>query len=387
MTEAGFEAGPAPAPQSASGAASGAGAGAQAAGAALPADLAGWLAASAEGIDRGDIPAAAVLPRLAAAGLTRLAVPAALGGDGAGPAEAVQAVAAVAQHSLAAAFMLWGHRCYAEFLVRTPNAGLRAAQLPAILAGERAGASALSNVMKHLAGLEPLQVTARSEGGDIVINGKLPWVTNLRKDGFWVAAAADPVGGGPAIIVSLAHDDPGLVRSDDLALMGMRSSDTAAVTLTEVRIPAGRIIAQNAQDWLPGVRPLFIALQCGMTIGLSRRALAEARKCSGAGRAVLGSSIEETAQRIDRAEAQVLAGIGSGSFAADTAPLFRLRIELAELAQEAVSLELQAGGGRNFLEGSGRDFARRWREAAFVPLITPSLVQLRSVLAAASRAA
>ena len=41
----------------------------------LPADLADWLARSAEGIDRGDVPAASVLPRLAGAGLTRLAVP------------------------------------------------------------------------------------------------------------------------------------------------------------------------------------------------------------------------------------------------------------------------------------------------------------------------
>lgn len=354
---------------------------------ALPADLADWLAASAEGIDLGEIPAETVLPRLAAAGRTRIAVPESLGGTGGDTVDAVQAVAAVAQHSLAAAFMLWGHRCYADLLIQTPNAGLREAQLSAILSGERAGASALSNVMKYLAGLEPLQVTARTDGDEIVINGKLPWVTNLRKKGFWAAAAADPVGGGPAIIVSLAHDDPGLVRSEDLSLLGMRSSDTAAVTLTDVRIPRARIISENAPEWLPSVRPLFIALQCGMTIGLARRALAEAEACSGAGREVLASSLSETAQRLASAEAQVFAGMRSGSFVANPALLFKLRIELAGIAQDAVSLELQAGGGRNFLREPGRDFARRWREAAFVPLITPSLVQLRGVLAKTTKAA
>lgn len=353
----------------------------------LPADLADWLAASAEGIDLGEVPAATVLPRLAGAGLTRIGVPEAVGGAGGSAVDAVQAVAAVARESLAAAFMLWGHRCYTEFLIHTPNAALRARQLPDILAGNRAGASALSNVMKYLAGLEPLQVTAREDGDHIVINGKLPWVTNLRRKGFFVAAAADPVEGGPAMIVSLAHDDPGLVRSDDLSLMGMRSSDTAAVTLTEVRIPRARVISDDAQGWLPGVRPLFIALQCGMTIGLARRALAEAEGCTGAGRAILGPALNDTAQRLNRAEAQVQAGLRSGSFAANTAPLFELRIELAEIAQEAVGLELQAGGGRNFLRQPGRDFARRWREAAFIPLITPSLVQLRAVLAAARQAA
>ena len=353
----------------------------------LPAGLTEWLAESAEGIDLGEIAAETVLPRLAGAGLTRIAVPEALGGAGGDPTAAVQTVVAVAQHSLAAAFMLWGHRCYTEFLIQTPNAALRDAQLPAILSGGRAGASALSNVMKYLAGLEKLQVTARTEGDEVVIDGKLPWVTNLRKEGFWVAAAADPVEGGPAIIVSLAHDDPGLVRSDDLSLLGMRSSDTAAVTLTEVRLPRARIITRDAQGWLPTVRPLFIALQCGMTIGLARRSLAEARACGGAGREVLGPSIDQTTQDLARAEARLLAGIRSGSFAAHAAPLFELRIELAEIAQAAVSLELQAGGGRNFLREPGRDFARRWREAAFIPLITPSIVQLRQVLTAAGKAA
>lgn len=355
--------------------------------AALPADLADWLAVSAEGLDRGEIPAKAVLPRLAAAGLTRIAVPPALGGAGGEAVDALRAISAVAQHSLTAAFMLWGHRCYVEFLIRTPNTALRDAQLPAILSGERAGASALSNVMKYLAGLEPLQVTARTEGDAVVINGKLPWVTNLRKAGFWVAAAADPVEGGPALVVSLAHDDAGLVRSDDLSLLGMRASDTAAVTLTEVRLPRSRIISQNAPEWLPGVRPLFIALQCAMTIGLARRSLAEAGGHAGAGRGVLAPSLADAARRLDRAEAQVFAGIRGGSFAAHIAPLFELRIELAELAQEAVGLELQSGGGRNFLREPGRDFARRWREAAFIPLITPSLVQLRAALAAAKKAA
>ena len=62
--------------------------------AALPADLADWLAVSAEGLDRGEIPAKAVLPRLAAAGLTRIAVPPALGGAGGEAVDALRAISA-----------------------------------------------------------------------------------------------------------------------------------------------------------------------------------------------------------------------------------------------------------------------------------------------------
>lgn len=352
----------------------------------LPEPLVNWLDASAEGIDTGEIPASEVLPQLASAGLTGLGLPDAPG-QGSDPAAAVQAVARVAEHSLAAAFMLWGQRSYAEFLVEAESAALRQRQLPAIAAGEIAGASALSNVMKHLAGFEKLQVTSRRDGDDIIIDGKLPWVTNLRRQGFFIAAAADPVEGGPSMIISLAHDDEGLERSDDLPLMGMRSSDTAAVTLTEVRIPRERIIAMDARSWLSKVRPAFIALQCAMAIGVARRSLTEAGKCRGAGREVLGSAIESTSEALSATEAWILAGLRNGSFTTGIEQLFELRIGLAELAQQAVTLELQAGGGRNFLRGPGRDFARRWREAAFIPLITPSIVQLRTALAEVREAA
>jgi heme oxygenase len=55
---------------------------------------------------------------------------------------------------------------------------------------------------------------------------------------------------------------------------------------------------------------------------------------------------------------------------------------------EAVGLELQASGGRAYLTGPGEGFAHRWREAAFIPVITPSLVQLHAALAGqAARAA
>ena len=81
------------------------------------------------------------------------------------------------------------------------------------------------------------------------------------------------------------------------------------------------------------------------------------------------------------------AGLSSREFEANAAPLFELRIELAEIVAEAVSLELQASGGKAYLAGPGKSFARRWREAAFVPIITPSLVQLKAALLERQKAA
>lgn len=354
---------------------------------ALPAELTKWLATAAEDIDLGEISAAGILPRLADAGLPRIGISEHLGGAGGDAADAVDAMVQVARESLAAAFLLWGHRCYAEFLVQSPNLALRERQLPDILAGRVAGASGLSNAMKFLAGLEELQVNAEEEGENLLVNGKLPWVTNLRAGSFHVATAADRPEGGPTIIVALSHDDSGLERSDDLALLGMRSSDTASINLQNVRISRDRILSEDAQAWLPIVRPAFIALQCAMAIGLAGRALDAADTYGGAGRAVLADELSDRREQLSKIHKAISTGLRSGTFVTRPAALFELRIALASLVTDAVTLELQAGGGRCYLREPGRDFARRWREAAFIPIITPSVVQLRSVLAVAERAA
>lgn len=346
----------------------------------LPAVLAEWLPAAANAIDDGSAPAESILPRLASSGLVGAGVPTEAGGSGGDIVDGVAAIAAVAEESLAAAFVLWGHRTYIEYLLQSPNRELQSRHLPELLDGRVAGATGLSNAMKFLAGLEPLQIVAKPDGDALVLDGKMPWVTNLRPAGFHVAAAVDRSDGGPAFVVSLAHDDDGLTRSPDLELIGMRSSDTAAIALAGVRVGRDRIVAENAAEWLPRVRPAFVGLQCGMSIGLARRALAEAGKAAGSGRGVLSEPIADAQYRLDRAQARLVAGLRSGEFEKDAPALFELRIRLAEIVSEAVSLELQAAGGKAYLAGPGGDFARRWREAAFIPVITPSLVQLRTAL-------
>lgn len=353
----------------------------------IPENLSDWLAESANGIDLGTVPASEILPRLAEAGLTRIGVPVELGGAGGDLPDAVAAIAAVARQSMAAAFILWGHRSYTEFLLQSDNAALRERQLPDLLAGRIAGASGLSNVMKSLAGLEPLQISARSEGSELVVDGKLPWVTNLRSAGFHVAAAADPAEGGPAMILSLSHDDAGLQRSDDLDLIAMRSSDTAALSFSGLHIPRDRILAHDAQQWLAAIRPSFLTLQCGMSIGLAARALDEAEATAGRGREVLEDDIQSVRDEHRKVVTTITNGLRSNVFAAHPEALFELRIQLADIVTNAVALELQAGGGRCYLREKGSDFARRWREAAFVPVVTPSVVQLRGALAQAQRAA
>lgn len=350
----------------------------------IPSDLATWLAARADALDEGRSPADEVIPRLGDAGLLCIGVPAEAGGDGQPVTAAVTAIAAVAERSLSAAFMYWGQRAFIEFLVHSPNAGLRERWLPALLAGRHAGATGLSNAMKFLSGIEGLQVQARATtAGGWTLDGRVPWATNLRPAGFLVAVAVAAGEGGALMVAALPHDRAGLRRSADLDLVGLRGSHTAALDLTEVALAPDDLLHPEARQFLPRLRPAFLSMQCALSVGLARSALREAGRAADGARAVLQPAVQAAGQALDEAVQALQEGLAAGAFLTRPADLFRLRLRLADLVQQAVLLELQAAGGRGYHRDRALPVARHWREAAFIPVITPSVVQLQGELARA----
>lgn len=338
-----------------------------------------WLDDQADALDRGQLDGEAVLARLGVSGVLRLGVDAGQGGSGGDVVDAVEAIARVAGHSLTAAFVFWGQRAFVEYLLQSDNAGLRERLLPALLGGDKAGATGLSNAMKYLSGIEQLGVSAQARAGGWQLDGRLPWVTNLRKSGFSVAAAIDLPSAQP-FVAAIPDDLPGLVRSDDLQLLGLQSSNTAALQLNEVFLAEDWLLAADAHDYLRRVRPAFLGLQCGMALGLAQRSLGEARSLLQAGRSVLEGEWQQLHDELLCLQHGLYDGLRNGSFGAGPVALFKLRIGLARVAAEAVQLELQASGGKAYLQAHGAGFARRLRESAFVPIVTPSLVQLRAEL-------
>ncbi|MFP8980110.1 acyl-CoA dehydrogenase family protein, partial [Pseudomonas aeruginosa] len=203
--------------------------------------LSDWLDRQADALDRGDADPAALLPRLAAAGVLGVAVEERLGGAGGTLADAVERVAAVAARSLTAAFVFWGQRAFIEYLLQSPNQELRQRLLGDLLAGRLAGATGLSNAMKFLSGIEALQVVAHAEEAGWRLDGRLPWVTNLRSGDFVVAAAIERGEGGSPFVLAIPEGLAGVQRSADLRLLGLQCSNTAALDLRAVAV---------GRDWL-----------------------------------------------------------------------------------------------------------------------------------------
>ena len=275
-----------------------------------------------------------------------------LGGAGGTLADAVERVAAVAARSLTAAFVFWGQRAFIEYLLQSPNQELRQRLLGDLLAGRLAGATGLSNAMKFLSGIEALQVVAHAEEAGWRLDGRLPWVTNLRSGDFVVAAAIEHGEGGKPFVLAIPEGLAGLQRSADLRLLGLQCSNTAALDLRAVAVGRDWLLHDDARQFLPRVRPAFLGLQCGMAIGLARRALDEVQRHLGGSRSLLDGELAAQRETLDGHVAALHAGLASGEFASQPARLSE----------------------------HGAGFARRWRESAFVPIVTPSLVQLRAEL-------
>lgn len=338
-----------------------------------------WVADNATRLDQDATCAAPLLPALAQAGLLRIGVPSEAGGDGGDVRDAIGAIAEVAEQSVTAAFVYWGQRAFIDYVLASANPLPRDRWLPALLQGRLAGAVGLSNAMKYLSQMEPLQVQARQAGSGWCVNGVLPWVTNLRLEGFVVAVAVQAEGLAAPMVLGIESGLAGVERSADLDLLALRASNTAAIRLRDVAMDNDAVLAREGPPYLRAARPAFLGMQCALSIGLARASLRAARETGGA-RAVLAARIGATEAALVEAVDALFAGLVDGRFVGDAVPLFGLRMRFAALVQEALQLELQASGGRAYLVDQLPGFGRRWRESAFIPVVTPSLTQLQSEL-------
>lgn len=360
-------------------------------------EVASWFANRARSVDRCQEPAQEGLHMLAARGLLSRGVPEALGGDGGGLMEMAEVIAAVAGSCLTSAFVLWCHRMFLEYVSSSGNPFLLEEVLPRALRVERFGATGLANAMKHVALLEELRVTAEPRDGGYLLSGKLPWVSNLVGDRFVVAVAARS--GSSITIIAVPGDIPGVRPGPRMPLFGLEGTASASLLFDEVQLDAKWAITRDGGAFLAKVRPVFLILQSALAWGLAESALASVYEKLSGPRRILEKEAERLDQALDRlvTELRAIAGVydagaswpnrsehdGTPSEANGRQDLLyrslKVRKELAELAVESTWLELEAAGGAGYLSES--DTARRLREAAFFPVQSPSLVQLRAELA------
>lgn len=343
----------------------------------LNAVLAVWLEEHAEALNVGEADVSlALLQQLGKADVFRQGVPKEFGGLGNNLLDAIEIISQVAEYSVTAAFVSWSQRTYIEYLLTAKADALHEFRFDELLAGEYAGATGLSNAMKFLSGLEPLQIQAEVVEGGWKLNGKLPWVTNFHPAGFTVAVAADS-SQGPLLFL-VPSNRVGFDRQPNLELIGLNGSSTAAAILTDVIVSQDELLSDQATQYLTVIRPGFLGLQCALSIGLIKRSVQQviANKHS----SLVNDQVSFIQEQLNKNLAALFTGLQSGQFVTQARRLFEIRIALSELTQHAIQLELCSTGGKCYLSLYEDGFTRRLKESAFIPIVTPSVLQLKTEL-------
>ncbi|MGX5657838.1 acyl-CoA dehydrogenase family protein, partial [Geodermatophilus nigrescens] len=225
---------------------------------------AGVLAPAAAGVD-----ATGVLPRthldaLAAAGLYGVVGPASAGGldgDGATLAAVVEELTA---GDLATAFVYLQHH---GVVGRLAASGAHPGLLADLCAGRVRAGIALQAATRPDA--EP--VTLRRDGGELVLDGAVPWVTGWGLVDVLVVAARD--GEDVAFMLADAVEGPTL-EAVPQPLVAVQASATVELRFSGHRVPAGRLLGTTPLAQVRAGDAAGLRVNGSLALGLVRRCAA-----------------------------------------------------------------------------------------------------------------
>jgi alkylation response protein AidB-like acyl-CoA dehydrogenase len=342
----------------------------------VDADLAPLVGA----IDRDGLYPEAALRRFGDAGLYAPHV-SGTPGDG-GLLHAIQGMAVVGETCLSTAFAAWCQDACGWYLFNSGNTALRDALLPEVAAGRQLGGTGLSNPMKAYAGIEAVRLTGERVDGGYVVNGVLPWVSNLG-DGHVFGAIFTVPGRDSAVMALLRCGQPGITIAQRTHFCALEGTRTVAVMVKQAFIPDSQILADPAEPYLIKVTPGFILLQAGMALGLLRGAI-NAMHAADASHGHINAFLPERPELFEDAAAELERGVATlAASPYENSPdymraLLQARLAAAEWVLRAVNAAMLHAGTKGYLiDGAAQ---RRLREAYFIAIVTPSIKHLRKEL-------
>ncbi len=334
------------------------------------------LAPLANAIDQGQYPGDFMRALGSLSGFGA-ALPAESGGLGLDLAAQIDVIARVGRVCGSTAFLAWCQSACAWYLQQTDNATARARYLAPIARGEILAGTGMSNCVKHLAGIERINLRARREDAGYRVSGALPWVSNLGSGHLLIAAAAVEEGG--YIMFAIPPGSDALTLRPCPAFAGMEGTGTYGVHLKNAWIPAEAVLAEPSafEDYISRIKPGFLLMQIGMGLGLTQASL-ETIRASNQRLSHVNTFLDDQDESLEQdlqalqAETVRLARQGLDALLLD---ILRARARASELSLRATqSAALHAGAAGYLMSHPAQ---RRLREALFVAIVTPALKHLR----------
>ena len=280
------------------------------------------------------------------------------------------------------AFMSWCQSACAWYLRQTSNAALRQKYLPNVLSGKQLAGTGMSNTMKHLSGIEKNNLKAIRVAGGYIVNGGLPWVSNLDKTHIF-GATAQVNDGYVMFILNCNANGVSLKRSPEFC--ALEGTGTMTVTVSDVFIADEDVLAQPFEfaDYMHKVRAGFLLLQIGIGAGIIDACLDvinESNKTRGEVNSYLEHSSGSLKLRLNKAldEVALLANEVENNNHA-ILPVLKLREAAAVLGLDASQSAALHAGAKGYLMQNAAQ--RLNREALFVAIVTPAIKHLRKEIA------
>lgn len=325
-----------------------------------------------------------VLRALGRAGAFAAHLPSRHDGRPPGMATAIEAMAAVGEHCGSTSFLSWCQSVCAWYLEQTDNAALRDAALPGIASAATLGGTALSNPMKHYAGIEPLRLSGRRVPDGFRVSGAVPWVSNLgagHRFGI-IFSAGDRA---PHHVMALAHcDAEGAALAQNAHFAALEGTRTFSVRFDDVLVPDEAVLADPVADLLPRIRPGFVLMQAGMALGLVRGCIAIMERAANSRGVVNAHLPTQPAAMADalaalQADVELLAATPTETDESYWLRVLQARLRASELSLEAATAAMLHAGASGFLVQAPAQ--RRLREATFIAIVTHALKHLRQEIA------
>lgn len=241
---------------------------------------------------------------------------------------------------------------------------IRDAVLADIVAG-RVGSSLAITEPSGGSDVARLKTSARRDGGDYVLNGQKAFITGgMKSDYFVVGARAGGEGLEGISLFFVPADTPGFSRADMGPKMGWWASDTAALYLDEVRVPARYLMGEENRGFLSIMgnfnyeRITMVAIMLGMMKVCFDHSVAWAQARETFGKPlirhqVIRHKLADMSARIDMIEAylnQICWQANEGAM--PVAEISKAKFSASTALEFCASQAMQILGGAGYLRGN-----------------------------------
>ena len=292
--------------------------------------------------------------------------------------KAIENIAKISNICGTSGFCMWCQFAIIYYLINSDNQELKNELLPKLYSGEILGGTALSNPMKAFAGIEKNHLKATKVDGGYIINGNLPWVSNITEDSVFGAIALDE---DDKPVMGVIRVGKNATLKSNIKYAALEGSATKSVAIKDYFLASSDILATNIYEYLIKITPGFILLQTGIAAGIIKAALDEIEKSNKTHADInsyLNINLDELRGEFNNILNEIKL-ISENIENIEPIRVLKARLNGSLLTQKVTSAAVLFCGAKGYFEKS--HVARLQREGNFVLIVTPSIKHLLKEIA------